>query len=150
MGAIVAGCVLASWNLLATAQQDASVLVEQPEATMPAPPETAPAVEAAPAESPAVCCPAPCINYRTHLRARRMLRCQAQVQVAMLADNPADCVNCPVVVPLCIPACCTGEPVVTSHCGLLGRGIVEYCWPCGFSAEVAFRARGDIMVHYRG
>jgi hypothetical protein len=79
-----------------------------------------------------------------------MLRCQAQVAMTMVADNPADCVACPVEVPLCIPCCCTDAPTVTSRCGLLGRGIVEYCWSCGFTATVVFRASGDVVVHYRG
>ena len=144
IGAIVACCVLASSLRPATAQEESSVLVEQLEAATPA--EGVVVEQGAPEE----CCPPPCISYRTHLRARRMLRCHDQVQVTMLVDNPADCADCPVEVLLCIPSCCTGEPAVASRCGLLGRGLVEYCWPCGFSATVVFRARGDIRVHYRG
>jgi hypothetical protein len=33
--------------------------------------------------------------------------------------------------------------------GLLGRGIVEYCWPCGFKAKVKFRpVLCDVKVDY--
>ncbi len=41
-------------------------------------------------------------------------------------------------------------PCVTSECGLLGRGKVEYCWENGFSATVVFKGCGEIAVHYRG
>lgn len=90
----------------------------------------------------------PCIGYRTHLSARRMLRCTGEKPVVVMAKNPIDC--CDYEVPLCIPCCCEGTPCVTSDCGILGRAKVEYCWDCGFSATVVFRARGDIMVNYRG
>jgi hypothetical protein len=67
----------------------------------------------------------------------------------MVTKNPADC--CLYEIPLCVPACCEGEPTVTSGCGLLGRGVVEYCWPCGFSATVKFRhVLGDVKVDYDG
>jgi hypothetical protein len=126
---------------------------EMPAAKTPVPAaaQTAPAAEAPTtvATSAAECCPKPCVEYRTHLSARRMLRCTSQVQVTMAVDNPADCKNCAVEIPMCIPCCCTGEPTVTSECGLLGRGIVEYCWPCGFRAKVVFRpALCDVVVHY--
>jgi hypothetical protein len=37
-----------------------------------------------------------------------------------------------------------------SYCGLGGRGVVEYCWPCGFEVKVRFRNIGDIRVDYEG
>jgi hypothetical protein len=66
----------------------------------------------------------------------------------MVTENPAD--HCLYEIPLCIPACVTGEPSVSSHCGLFGRGVVEYCWPCGFEVIVKFRNIGDIRVDYEG
>jgi hypothetical protein len=65
----------------------------------------------------------------------------------MVAKNPADC--CLYEIPLCVPACCVGEPTVTEGRGLFGRGVVEYCWPCGFTATLKFRpVRCDVKIHY--
>lgn len=150
MGAIAAICVLASWNSPALAQDESSLMIEPPEAAMPMPADAEPMPLAEPAAPPAIQLVTPRIAYRTHLGARRMLRRNAPVNVSVVAEHPDPCVNCAVEVPLCITCCCTGEPVMTSHCGLLGRGVVEYCWSCGFSATVVFRARGDVVVHYRG
>jgi hypothetical protein len=88
------------------------------------------------------------IDYRTHRSARRAYRRSGEMPLVVLAKNPADC--CDYEVPLCVPCCCEGAPCVTGECGLLGRGRVEYCWECGFTATVVFKARGDIKVHYRG
>lgn len=92
----------------------------------------------------------PCIVYRTHRGARKMYRCSGEKQVIMVTKNPADCCEREYEIPLCIPCCCEGMPTVTSDCGLAGRGVVEYCWECGFTAKVVFRLRGDVKVHYRG
>lgn len=92
--------------------------------------------------------PAPCVKYDTNRSARRMYACNGSVSVTMVACNPAN--GCAYEIPLCIPACCTSAPTVSSRCGLFGRGIVEYCWPCGFSAEVKFRNIGDVKVDYDG
>jgi hypothetical protein len=90
--------------------------------------------------------PAPPIDYDTHHRARRMYR-SGQVEVVMVAQDPAN--GCCYEIPLCIPACCTGPPAVSSGRGLLGRGVVEYCWSCGFKAKVKFRhVLGDVKVDY--
>jgi hypothetical protein len=90
----------------------------------------------------------PCIVYRTHRGAKKMYRCSGEKEVIMVTNNPADC--CDYEIPLCIPCCCEGMPTVTSECGLGGRGVVEYCWECGFTAKVVFRVRGDVKVSYRG
>lgn len=90
---------------------------------------------------------APPIKYDTDRDARRMYA-SGSVNMIMVTENPAD--HCVYEIPLCIPACCIGEPTVTSRCGLFGRGIVEYCWPCGFEAIVKFRNIGDIRVDYEG
>lgn len=127
------------------ARGDDSVLVAPESGPVMAAP-----VEAAPLGAMCDCCPRPRIDYRTHRSARKMLRCQGDMQTVVVAENPADCCACPVEVPMCIPACCTGLPSWTSDRGLLGRGIVEYCWPCGFSAKVVFKHNGDIKVRYRG
>jgi hypothetical protein len=148
--AAIAICSAAGYATRTGAAEEKSMVVPPP-ANAP----TQPAMEMPmPTMSPAAaatdeCCEAPCIKYWTHLGARLMLRCNSEIQVTMSVDNPADCKSCKIEVPMCIPCCCTGEPTVTSDCGLLGRGIVEYCWPCGFRATVVFRPTlGDVMVHY--
>jgi hypothetical protein len=164
--AIVAICCAVSYANRSGAAEEKSMVVQPPAnapapvaempgpvAPAPVPAQQGPAADAsAPAAAPASaaeCCVTPCIEYRTHLSARRMLRCTSQIQVTMAVDNPADCKCCKIEVPMCIPCCCTGEPTVCSDCGILGRGIVEYCWPCGFKAKVVFRPTlGDVVVHY--
>lgn len=99
--------------------------------------------------TPAAVRQAPHIKYDTDRDARRMYACHGSVNLVMVTQNPAD--QCLYEIPLCIPACCTGEPIVTSRCGLFGRGVVEYCWPsCGFEAIVKFRNIGDVRVDYEG
>jgi hypothetical protein len=95
--------------------------------------------------------PTPPIVYDTDRDARRMYRSSGEVELVMVTQNPAD--GCFYEIPLCIPACCVGEPTVHSGRGLLGRGVVEYCWPsCGFRAIVKFRqiVRCDVKVEYEG
>lgn len=94
--------------------------------------------------------PTPPIVYDTDRDARRMYR-GGEVELVMVTQNPAD--GCFYEIPLCVPACCVGEPTVSSGRGLLGRGVVEYCWPsCGFRAIVKFRqiVRCDVKVEYEG
>lgn len=93
---------------------------------------------------------APPIEYDTDRDARKMYRKSGEVQVMMIACNPAD--GCYYEIPMCIPGCCAGEePKVSGGRGLLGRGIVEFCWECGFTAKVKFRhIRGDVKVEYEG
>ncbi len=90
--------------------------------------------------------PAPPIKYETHHKARRMYR-SGQVQLVMVAQDPAD--GCNYEIPLCVPACCDGAPTVSGGRGIFGRGVVEYCWSCGFQAKVKFRhVLGDVKVDY--
>lgn len=91
---------------------------------------------------------APPIKYDTDRDARRMYR-SGSMSVIAQTQNPLD--GCAYEIPLCVPACCGGEPEVTCGRGLLGRGVVEYCWPCGFRAIVKFRPTlGDVRVDYEG
>ncbi|MCI0332295.1 MAG: hypothetical protein L0228_03590 [Planctomycetes bacterium] len=113
-------------------------------------PMPAPEAPLAEPESPGVeVRPAPPIEYDTDGDARRMYRKSGQVELVMIAQNPAD--GCFYEIPMCIPACCTGEPIVSSGRGIFGRGVVEYCWECGFRAIVKFRhVLGDVKVEYEG
>jgi hypothetical protein len=106
-----------------------------PTTSLPAP------MDFAPARRP------PHVVYDTDREARRMYA-GGSVNLVMVAENPAD--KCLYEIPICIPACCTGAPSVHSYLGLFGRGVVEYCWPCGFRAIVKFRNIGDVRVDYEG
>ena len=93
--------------------------------------------------------PAPPIEYDTDGDARDMYRESGQVDLVMVTQNPAD--GCLYEIPLCVPGCCVGEPTVSAGRGIFGRGLVEYCWSCGFKAEVKFRQiLGDVKVEYEG
>lgn len=141
-----------------TPQQPADAAAKQP-FMRPAEPKRVPATTAlsvveepmpapdAPAEIDVR--PAPPIKYDTDSDARRMYRKSGEVQLVMVTQNPAD--GCFYEIPLCIPACCTGEPSFSHGRGIFGRGVVEYCWPCGFRAIVKFRhVLGDVRVDYEG
>lgn len=100
----------------------------------------------APPEKLANVHPAPPIDYETHRKARRMYH-SGQVQMIMVTQDPAD--GCCYEIPICVPACCTDAPKVSSGRGIFGRGVVEYCWSCGFVAKVKFRhVLGDVKVDY--
>jgi hypothetical protein len=140
----------------ALAQEDTSLLINQPappadEQPAPQPPQVQAAEEVMPATAIAEgeVHPAPPIKYHASRSARRMMRGGEAIELLMVARNPAD--GCLYEIPLCLPACCVGEPAVEERCGLGGRGVVEYCWECGFSATVKFRHRiGDVKVEYDG
>jgi hypothetical protein len=93
--------------------------------------------------------PTPPIKYDTDGDARDMYRATGEIRLVMVTQNPAD--GCYYEIPLCIPGCCEGAPVVKGGRGIFGRGVTEYCWPCGFRAIVKFRQiLGDVRVDYEG
>lgn len=146
----IATLVVCSWwvgmSRPASAQDEGSVMLPPP-ADEEVVVKSGPAVEMVESGPMAVC--QPCIDYRTRLSARRMFRCGQATQVIMVTKNPADC--CQYEIPLCLPCCCEGEPTMCSDCGLLGRGVVEYTWECGFKATVIFRPiLCDVKVVYEG
>ena len=101
----------------------------------------------APVTTEVVVRPAPRIVTHASRSARRMFGRSGQVDLVMVAQNPAD--GCLYEIPLCVPPCCTGEPTVVERRGIFGRGVVEYCWPCGFTATVKFRhILGDVKIDY--
>jgi hypothetical protein len=119
------------------------------EESIPMPQGAAPAVQAPVVEGPPIDVkPTPPIEYDTDGDARKMYR-TGKIDLIMLTKNPAD--GCAYEIPICIPACCIGDPTVSGGRGILGRGIVEYRWACGFRAIVKFRhIRGDVEVEYEG
>lgn len=157
-----AGC-LAGWTTPSIAQQENSILASdaapqgtaaEPELipavpTTPVPallPDGAPHEELATPEGAVKVHPVARIDYDVTHRARKLFGGSPFVDMKMITQNPAD--GCFYEIPMCLPACCTGEPKVTSYCGLFGRGVVVYCYQCGLEIEVKFRLRGDVEVEY--
>jgi hypothetical protein len=118
-----------------------------PDALVPAPGAPGCAVPVA----PCVCCPTPCIRYRHAIfdlpKVRCCDPCAAPIKAVLCVKNPCTC--CPVDVPVCLPACCCGEPKVSCRKTLLGDGTVTYDWCCGVSVVVRFDKCGDVLVTYR-
>lgn len=112
----------------------------------PVAPAAAPEELAPPVQDGVVSHPVAKIDYDVTRRARRMFAGAKFVELTMITQNPAD--GCFYEIPLCLPECCLGEPQVTGYCGLLGRGVVKYCYECGLEVEVKFRLRGDVEVEY--
>ena len=92
----------------------------------------------------AACCPKPCITYRHRGPKLCCGNCEPPVETILKVKDPCTC--CEVDVPVCLPACCTGEPKVCSGVGIFGRDVVEYQWCCGYSVKVAFKRSGDMIV----
>ena len=143
-----------------SAQEESSVVVDQPAAEpelIPAVPTTptplpVPAQQAMPQEEMAppagavTVHPVARIDYDVTRRARKRFGGSPFVELSMVTRNPAD--GCFYEIPMCLPACCTGEPKMSRYCGLFGRGVVVYCYECGLEVEVKFRLRGDVEVEY--
>ena len=92
--------------------------------------------------------PTPPIDYDTDHDARKMYR-TGKIDLVMLTTDPTS--NCTYEIPMCIPACCVGDPKISDGRGIFGRGIVEYRWACGFRAIVKFRhVLKDVEVEYEG
>jgi hypothetical protein len=92
-----------------------------------------------------VCCYNPCIKY---VDVSRCCDDGPTIQTVLLVKDPATC--CMVEVPVCLPACCAGEPCVDSKCGVLGNGKIFYTWPSGYEVKVVINKRGNITVIYLG
>ena len=93
------------------------------------------------------CCPDPCIVYR-HCGPKLCCGCDAPQELVLKV--PVPCSDCTVDVPVCLPACCEGEPEVCFGTGIFCRNVVEYQWCCGYSVRVVFRHRGDLLVKIWG
>ena len=143
--AALAACCLLVTAGGASLAQDESVIVEQP-ALQPVEPMPMYEEMAAPASAEIKAIPVAKIDYDYKRRAKKRFRGSPMVDVVMITENPAD--GCFYEIPMCLPACCTGEPTMHSYCGLFGRGVVVYCYECGLEIEVKFRLRGDVEVEY--
>jgi hypothetical protein len=94
------------------------------------------------------CCPEQCITYRHCGRKLCCGSCKPPKQIVLKVKDPCTC--CEVDVPVCLPACCEGEPTVCTGKGFLCRDVVEYEWCCGFYVRVAFKKCGDLIVTTKG
>jgi len=65
--------------------------------------------------------------------------------IELTVQDPCYC-DCAVRIPVCMPACCTDVPSVTSRGGAAGKGVVKYRWSCGYRVIIVFRRSGDILV----
>ncbi len=93
------------------------------------------------------CYPKPCFKYRKTLLSKKYYCHGPGVNSALMVEHPGDC-KCVVEVPVCLPDCLEGPPVVKSRCKL-GRGVVTYTWCNGFTVKVVFRKKCDIVVTYQ-
>lgn len=94
------------------------------------------------------CCPPTRIIYRHRGACRVCCGCEAPIHAVLTVTDPCTCSA--VEVPVCLPACCHGDPEVCSRSGLLASGIVTYEWCCGFSVTVRFKRCGDVVVVTHG
>ncbi len=127
------------------------VLANAADCAEPAPGCAAPAPSCA---TPAPACCAPTITYN-HIFVHRVCccGCKPPIETVLSVKDPGACNPCtvaPVDIPVCLPACCTGEPTVSCRVGLCGRGVVRYDYCCGLSIKIIFRNCGDIAVTYIG
>jgi hypothetical protein len=97
---------------------------------------------------PGCCAPEPCITYRHCGRKLCCGSCEPPKSIVLKVKDPCTC--CEVEVPVCLPACCEGEPTVCTGKGFLCRDVVEYEWCCGFYVRVAFKKCGDLIVTTKG
>jgi hypothetical protein len=96
------------------------------------------------------CGRAPCIDYRYHrfLQKKVCCGCEPPAKVVLQVKDPCCCY---VEVPVCVPACCKGDPKVScGKGGLFNRGTVTYEWCCGYKIKIEFEKCGDLKVHYYG
>jgi hypothetical protein len=90
----------------------------------------------------------PCIQYRHHGRPLDCCGCGPNLETVLCVKDPVTC--CTVLVPVCLPHCCTDAPCVSGRVGLFRRGIVDHDWDCGLRVRVVFTKHGDVVVHYFG
>ena len=97
---------------------------------------------------PMVACPKYCVTYHHHGKFHRSCcGCCKPVKVILPVPDPLRC-GCKVDVCVTVPGCMKGYPKKSDKKGLLGRGIVFYDWPNGYTVKVVFKKHEpDVMVH---
>ncbi|MDA1050421.1 MAG: hypothetical protein O3C40_08055 [Planctomycetota bacterium] len=92
---------------------------------------------------------ATCVRYVQHRTHRKVCcDCGQSYQTVLSVIDPRTC--CQIDVPVCLPSCCTGPPQCSGRNGLLGRGITNYNWCCGYAVRIVVGHHGDVTVHYYG
>ncbi len=92
---------------------------------------------------------ATCVRYVQHHPHRKTCcDCGSSYQTVLTVIDPKSC--CAIDVPVCLPSCCTGQPLGSGRNGLFGRGITSYSWCCGYSVRIVVGHHGDVTVHYYG
>lgn len=92
---------------------------------------------------------ASCVRYVQHCPHRKSCcGCGSSYQTVLTVTDPRTC--CPIAVPVCLPSCCTGQPMGSGRNGLFGRGITSYSWCCGYTVRIVVGHHGDVTVHYYG
>lgn len=102
-------------------------------------------------EGPLPLCPSKrCIRYHYHPLHRKVCRdcCKPPFKAVVTVEDK--CCGCLIEVPICVPACCEDAPKVSTHCGVFGRQVTEYCWCCGYRVKIVMDRCGDLHVHYFG
>ena len=93
--------------------------------------------------SPQPCCPKPCITYH-HKGPKLCCGCDPPIETVLTLKSP--CTGCEIEVPICMPACCKGEPTMCWTTGVFCRDVAIYEWCCGFRVRVTFKHCGDLLV----
>jgi hypothetical protein len=60
------------------------------------------------------------------------------------------CTGCKIEIPVCLPACCIGEPCVRFQDTIIGEGKTVFEWKCGHKVVVRYTHSGGYHVHERG
>lgn len=107
-------------------------------------------VEHTASTSQPACCPEYRLTYCHHptLLPTCCGHCVPIETVLEVAD-PCD-PRCILQIPVQLPGCCTGQPLVVGRCGILVRGVVMYRWCCGYMIRVVFTHCGEVVVHSYG
>src|SRR5262245_15231352 len=91
-----------------------------------------------------VMCPA---NSDAHGRCRDCCPPPPPIPVVLKVCHP--CTGCEYDVKVCIPACCTDVPCVSSHRTVIGDGKTVYTWKSGHTVVVRFPSGGGYRVIQR-
>jgi len=76
--------------------------------------------------------------------------CPPPPPVKIILEVCHPCTGCKYEVPVCIPACCIGEPCVHFEKTLIGYGKTVFEWKCGHTVIVRFPHSGGYRVIERG
>ena len=67
-----------------------------------------------------------------------------QVPIVLEVCHPKT--GCPLLVSVCVPACCQGPPCVRHQHTLIGAGKTTFTWACGHEVTVRYTHGGGYRV----